>query len=437
MIDRADQRRGSVIGLSGARYLAAILGLVTGPLMARALGPIGRGELASVTVYAAVATTVASMGVPLALSHAVAKRLYPRPAILAAAVRFSALLVLPSLLAAYFVVTWPLADLSGAARTGAFVAVALVPIGVLSSCLLFLLLGEGALGSVTAMQVAPVVVLAAATAVLYLTGWLTVSAAIAATVSVGLVGAVIGWRAVGLRPTGRVPFRPILSYGLRGFAGNVATFASITIDQAVIGPVLGTRSLGFYAVAASIASLPYVIGVAIGSRSFAEVAAVNSEQQGETVWRFMRLTLVVTLAAAAGVAILGPLLLPVLYGHEFEPSLTPLLVLLPGSIALSLSATASACLNATGSPGRSTLAELAGFLTTVVGLILVIPRYGIVGAAVLSTAAYCVSLAGYLAFLRRLGPVDLWPKAEDLAFLRAATRQAFARVSLRRMIGRR
>ena len=426
-----------MVGLSAARYLAAALGLVTGPLMARALGPAGRGELASVTVYAAVATTLASIGVPMAISHAVAKRLYPRPAILGTAIRFSAALLLPSLLTAFAVVTWPLAGLSDHARVGAFLAVSLVPIGVLNSCLTFFLLGEGALWSVTLLQVVPIVVMAGATSLLYVAGWLTIATAIAATLGVGLLGAAIAWRSVRLRPSGRTPIRPILNFGLRGFAGNVATFASISLDQVIIGPALGTRQLGFFAVAASLASLPYTAGVAIGSRALADVAAPDSAKVGETAWRFMRLTLIVTMAVAAAVGILGPIVLPVLYGRVFEPSAVPLVILLPGSVALSMSATASACLNATGWPGRSTLAELAGFVITVVGLILVVPRYGIVGAAILSTAAYSVSLGVYLRFLHRLGPMDLRPNAEDIALLRAALRRTAARVSARRRIRRR
>ena len=404
--------------------------------MARALGPAGRGELASVTVYAAVATTLASLGVPVAMGHAVAKQLHPRPAILAASVRFCALLVLPALVAGFIVVNWPLAELSGPARAGAFVALALVPVAVLSSCLMFFLLGEGALRSVNHLQVTPTVMVAVATVALYAAGRLTTTTAIAAMIPVGFVGAVIGWRAVGLRPAGRIPIRPILSFGLRGFAGNVATFASITIDQAVIGPVLGTRQLGFYAVAASIASLPYMVGVAIGSRAFAEVAA--AERQGEAAWRFMRYTLIVTLFMAVTVAVLSPVILPLLYGHAFRPSLAPLLLLLPGSVALSLSATASACLNAKGWPGRSTLAELAGFVTTVIGLTLVVARFGIVGAAVLSTAAYGVSAGAYLIFLHRFGRIALRPTREDFAFLRGGVRYRLAliRTGFRKMVSR-
>lgn len=404
--------------------------------MARALGPVGRGELASVTVYAAIATAVASLGVPNAISHAVATNLYPRRAILATALRFSAMVALPSVLAGFVIVTGPLAGLSHSARIGAFVAVTLVPIGVLASCLLFFLLGEGALGSVTLVQVSPVVVLAALAGGMYVFGWLNVTTAIAATIAVGLLGAAIGWRAVGLRPSGHAPFRPILAYGLRGFAGNVATIASIAVDQAIIGPVLGTRSLGFYAVAVSIASVPYMVGVAIGSRCLAEVASAEPEKRGETAWRFMRLTLLVTAVVAIIVAVFGSLLLPVLYGREFDPSSTPLLVLIPGSVALSLSATASACLNATGRPGRSTVAELSGFAVAVVGLALFLARHGLVGAAVVSTSAYAVSLLGYLYFLRSLGTMRLWPRSEDVAFLKASVRHTVARIGTRKATGR-
>src|SRR3712207_9548424 len=53
-------RRGSVVTLASASFLATAFGLVTGPLVARALGPSGRGEVAAATVYATLVTLLAS-----------------------------------------------------------------------------------------------------------------------------------------------------------------------------------------------------------------------------------------------------------------------------------------------------------------------------------------------------------------------------------------
>jgi hypothetical protein len=64
----------------------------------------------------------------------------------------------------------------------------------------------------------------------------------------------------------------------------------------------------------------------------------------------------------------------------------------------------------------------------VVGLPLVISRHGLVGAAVLSTAAYGITLGVYLTFLRRLGPMKLRPRADDFTMLRAAARHSVRRV---------
>jgi O-antigen/teichoic acid export membrane protein len=224
----------------------------------------------------------------------------------------------------------------------------------------------------------------------------------------------------------------MVSFAMRGFAGNLATFSTISIDQAIIGPVLGIQQLGFYAVAVTVARLPYMVGVSIGFRAFAEVAAAKGDDRGSTSWRFIRLTLLVTVLVAVAVGTLSPVLLPVLYGRAFVPSVIPLLLLLPGTVALSLSATASSCLNALGLPGRSTAAEVLGFVVTVGGLVLVVPRYGINGAAVLSTAAYLVTTVAYLSFLRVLGPVALRPRSGDVSFLLRTARNGVERLGHKR-----
>ena len=57
-----------------AAYAAApVFGLATGPILARALGPAGRGELAGMLQPLTVAAGVAAMGVPVAVAYHVAR----------------------------------------------------------------------------------------------------------------------------------------------------------------------------------------------------------------------------------------------------------------------------------------------------------------------------------------------------------------------------
>jgi O-antigen/teichoic acid export membrane protein len=409
------RRRGSTFKLAGASYLASAFAIVTGPLMARALGPTGRGEVAAALVYASILTVVAGAGIPSAVSYMVATKRYSPNAVLATTTRLVAWSLLPLLGVAGAVVFGPLSGLSTSARVGAAVLVTLVPIGVLGNCLNAMLVADGALGPMAKLRVIPLFVSTVVTVAFYFVGVLTVGLAlvIAVVTVVGIAGG--GWYMVHVRPAGRVPFRELIGFGLRGYVGNLAVFATHMIDQAVILHILGATSLGFYAVAVTISAVPASIALAIYARYFTLVAEEDDrDRRGALVSDGLRLTLVVTAVLAGGIAACTPFALPLLYGRPFAESVAPLLLLLPGTVAYSVSIVGESFLTAVGRPGRVTFAELIGFAITVVGLPLVVPRFGITGAATLSTISYVAVLVASLLFLRRVCPVSLRIRRRDL-----------------------
>lgn len=420
---------GSIGGLAGSSYLALLLGVVTGPLIARAVGPEGRGEIAAAVVYSALAATAVSLGVPLAVGHALANRLQSRVSLLSASVRFSLATVPVALLLAAAVVWGPLSGQSLDSRIGAGLLLAGVPIVVLTNCLALFFVGEGALRGLARVQLIPFAFLASLTVAAFALGRLTVLVYLVLVFATSLATAVISWREVGARPKGSEPLGPLIRFGLRGYPGYLAVYAAVRIDQAFIGPWLGARALGFYAVAASVAVLPVALSRAIASRAFATLAGEEEDARGAVISNYLKLALMTASAACAGVALVSPLLMPMLYGEPFARSVRPLLILLPGTIAMCGSVVGMTCLTALGTPGRATLAEVAGLVVTVAGMPLVIFRYGITGAAALSTGSYLVTFALYLYFLGRHGRLDLRPRVSDVVSLWSVSRELVGRVA--------
>ena len=48
----------------GAEFLLLVLGVVTGTILARVLGPVGRGELAAITLWPGILLTLGGLGIP-------------------------------------------------------------------------------------------------------------------------------------------------------------------------------------------------------------------------------------------------------------------------------------------------------------------------------------------------------------------------------------
>jgi O-antigen/teichoic acid export membrane protein len=135
--------------------------------------------------------------------------------------------------------------------------------------------------------------------------------------------------------------------------------------------------------------------------------------------------------AVGGLAILGPPLVPVVFGEDFADAVTPMLILLPSMWFLGIALAIGSTLRGYGRPGlASILAGLSMVVTIGLDLIL-IPDYGVTGAAVASAVAYALYGASSVVALARvagLSPAALIvPTRTDIGrYPRAARRAAHA-----------
>jgi hypothetical protein len=103
--EKVGRRRGSVTSIAMANDIKSGFGLVTGPITARALGPVGQGSVAAVSVYNTITTTLFSFGLPNATGYFAVKRTYARRALMGATFRISLMLMPVIAIAAFAVVS--------------------------------------------------------------------------------------------------------------------------------------------------------------------------------------------------------------------------------------------------------------------------------------------------------------------------------------------
>jgi O-antigen/teichoic acid export membrane protein len=115
-----------------------------------------------------------------------------------------------------------------------------------------------------------------------------------------------------------------------------------------------------------------------------------------------RNTLVVAAAAAAGLGAVAPLAVPIVFGDAFSPAIRAIFWLIPGIIALSGAKVLSSYIFSQGRMAVTSLVALVTLAGTVMFDLLLIPRFGISGAAAASSIAYSVSFTLTLLYYRRL-----------------------------------
>jgi O-antigen/teichoic acid export membrane protein len=413
---RADTQRGSVAGLAAWTYAATATGLVTGPIIARVLGPAGRGQIAAGQSISALATGLLALGMGLAVSRTVAQEPGRIPALLGSCLRFVGLISPVALVAAVVVPLFGLTDYPTSTRVVIGILIAITPLDIYSVCLQAVCRGLGRLRPLAHTRMLPLAVNLALVVVLALAGWLTVTAVLMGGIAATLLVVVYLSGSVGTRPKGALPLRPLVGFGLRGYPGSFAEFVSLRADQVLIALVLPPRQLGFYAVAVTVSLVPQGLARSLAPRAFGEVAKRDEVESIGTAESYLRLAGLTAFGSMALVAAAAPLV-PLVYGEPFRGAVVPLLLLIPGTAGLVWSQVAGPVLTALGRPGRMSLARVVGFAVTVIALPLGVAQWGIRGAAVASSAAYLAQALAATIALWRLGVHRLRPGREDLALL--------------------
>jgi O-antigen/teichoic acid export membrane protein len=397
-------------------------------MLAHGLGPSGRGTIAFITVTALVVARVSGFGVGEATTVYAAREPEGRDVLLSNLVLF----MLASSLIAAGLACAALQLLGDERPAGVGQSqLAILAAGTLVSALVeagaAFLLGCGrlrrlALITATASWLYPLLL-----AVVWLGAGLTVTRAALAWVATELLRALLLLRQ---SARGIALVRPRLGllvdsmrFGIRAWVGSFARFLNFRIDQILMGLLASEAALGIYAVAVNASEVLLYLPAATATALLPIAASAEPEQRGQQTLRAFRSAALLTTGAVVVAAILGPLLLPVVFGTAFRSSVEPFLWLLPGALGFAATAVFSNALVASKSPGLSSLGPLVSLVVGVALDLVLIPRFGATGAAAAASTAFLaggsVAVAAYASRSPFAWKALLLPRRGDLEVLRA------------------
>jgi O-antigen/teichoic acid export membrane protein len=197
----------------------------------------------------------------------------------------------------------------------------------------------------------------------------------------------------------RTLLRASLRFGIRSAAGELATSTNARADQSIMGAISREHELGLYAVAVNAGEVLLYLPNAVGSAIVPNVVEAEHDELETTTMRAFRMVFGVTTIAVVISAIVGYLLIPVVFGSRFHGSVAPFLLLLPGAWGYAAQKVFSSALTGLGQPGRSSLGPLTALLTGLALDAVLIPLYGAQGAAGAASAAFIAGgVAALIAF---------------------------------------
>ncbi|MCB8817214.1 flippase [Desulfosporosinus shakirovi] len=195
--------------------------------------------------------------------------------------------------------------------------------------------------------------------------------------------------------------RQTLSYGAKSYLANVMMVINYRLDLFIIAGFLPLSEVGLYATAVTLAEMVGYLGNAVNTALIPKLASEKDSLTFSMTPKVTRLTIMLTFLAALGMAIIAYPLILLFFGARFSGAFYPLLVLLPGIVALGGSVVLSGDLMARGKPIYS---SISSGITVVLTLILdftLIPLWGIMGASLASSLVYISLFTLNYGFYRR------------------------------------
>jgi O-antigen/teichoic acid export membrane protein len=183
-------------------------------------------------------------------------------------------------------------------------------------------------------------------------------------------------------------FKNAAGYGLKAYLGNLAQFLNYRLDILLISAFLAPSAVGYYSIAVGMAETIWILPGAIATVLLPRVSSLRDTDANSLTPKIARHTYFIIFVFVLLFFFFSKPLITMFFGSAFLPSQRPLLILLPGIIAVAGSKTLVADLAGRGKPQFAAYASFTSLALNIPLNLYLIPKWGISGAAFASSTAY-------------------------------------------------
>jgi O-antigen/teichoic acid export membrane protein/ubiquinone/menaquinone biosynthesis C-methylase UbiE len=379
------------------RVLSLVVVLIVSVIVARLLGPDGRGIYAVAVTLGTIGVQLANLGLHSSNTYYVARNRRLLPNLVGNALVVS--ITLGGLGAAVVCVVaqhWCLMASSGGKMLP--LVLLFIPLALAYLLLQNLLLGINEVRWYNAVEFVNKSLTLALISVVAFLGF--ASAENVFTIGLAVFVACDLWLLWLLRPHLQdlpVPslkiFYQTIGYGLRAYAACLFAFLLLRCDLLLVQYFLDVEQTGYYSVAVAMADALCILPAVVGILLFPRLSALRGAHAKWVVTK--RISLAIALIMCPVAAVAAALALPavrLLFGETFLPAAVPFMILCLAMVVYGINGILSVYMAAIGFPSFSIIIWIIGLVGNVVLNLWAIPAYGIAGAAVASVLSYTLVL---------------------------------------------
>jgi O-antigen/teichoic acid export membrane protein len=379
----------------GTQILVFVISAFTSILVARALGPGGKGVFSLVIVIPAIIAQLASMGINFSNIYLVGKKKYPVGLIAGNSFLYSILAgTLLALVVIVFVPFFSPYILKGAPGTYLYITLPLVPFLLLFDNVYYILVGYRKMKKLALVSISRALLYFVALILFSYPGGLSVYKAVYAyflswgiALAMGVYFLARDGYLLSLALDWKI-FMEGLKFGAKQHLGTISQLLNYRLDFLIVAALLDPAQVGLYSVAVLIGETIWYISRSVGQILYSKITFSSREESNKFTPLVCRNTVFLTFVATLVLFGIAGIIIPWMFTPKFLPSVMALKILLPGIFFLGVGRVLGSDLTGRGYPQYSSFAAFISLILTVILDLLLIPRFGINGASLASSIAY-------------------------------------------------
>ncbi|WP_198508993.1 oligosaccharide flippase family protein [Bacillus sp. FJAT-44742] len=388
-----------VVTTFGTKIIILFGSFIISVILARLLGPEGKGIVTAVFVVPNLIITLADLGIRQATAYHIGKKLYKTEEIISSVM---IVWLIASLLSLAVAVTY---YTTGSVQSYGWliitIALITIPLKILSKYFQGILQGQIKIGTFNISELLSFFVNLLGVLLLV---WLFNLDIIGAALVQLLMGIVmLVYLTIVITKKFKITFKynkevskSLFNHGIKFALALFILTLNYRVDIIFLEQMTSPESVGIYSIGTNLSELIWKLPAAMGMVLFAKSASskVGDEKTYLRAVKLLRMSMPLLLCICLLLWIMAPFLVSVIYGEEFISSVEVIRILLPGIFVIVISKILHPDLAGRGFPLYAFWVFVGPLILNIILNLILIPKYGMSGAAWASTISY--SLGGLL-----------------------------------------